>query len=266
MDSIKAALFDMDGVIMDTERDGHRVAFNLAFREFGFRDQWSADYYHELLQIGGGKERLKHYWENKGFSQPVTSDQIDALIKEVHRRKTELFIDLLKQGKLPLRPGIHRFMKEAVAAGLRTAICTTSNEKAAAAIIATSLADIPFDLVLAGDVVSKKKPDPEIYNLALSRLDLLPSQAFVIEDSHNGLQAAKGAGLRVVVTSNAYTEQEDLSAADIIVTCLGDSPAHGCKLIKGNLRFDGVLYLQQVLEYFTQLQGTAESHTPQDHI
>ncbi len=266
MDSIKAVLFDMDGVIMDTEKDGHRVAFNLAFREFGFQDHWSANYYHELLQIGGGKERLKHYWESRGFSQPVASGQIDALIREMHRRKTELFIDLLKQGRLPLRPGIHRFMQEAMRVGLKTAICTTSNEKAAAAVVETSLADISFDLVLAGDIVGHKKPDPEIYNLALSRLGLPASQAFVIEDSHNGLQAAKGAGLRVVVTSNAYTEQEDLSAADIIVTCLGDSPADGCQLIKGNLRFDGVLHLQQVLEYFAQLQGMAESDTAQDNI
>ncbi len=265
MENIKAVLFDMDGVIMDTERDGHRLAFNLAFREFGFRDEWSADYYHELLQVGGGKERLKHYWESRGFSQPVASDRIEALIKQMHGRKTELFIDLLKQGKLPLRPGIHRFMQEAVRAGLKAAICTTSNEKAAAAIVETSLADIPFDLVLAGDIVSKKKPDPEIYNLALSRLGLHPSEAFVIEDSHNGLQAAKGAGLRVVVTSNAYTEREDLSAADVIVTCLGDSPADGCKLVKGNLRFDGVLHLEQVLEYLAPLQGTAESHSTQDN-
>ena len=174
MGRIKAALFDVDGVIIDTERDGHRVAFNMAFKEFGFADEWSVEEYHKLLQIGGGKERMKYYWQNHGFSKPVQADEIDQLIKQLHERKTALFIDLIKQRKLPLRPGIHRFMREAVDAGLKTAICTTSNEQAATAIRENELSDIPFDLILAGDVVKKKKPDPEIYNLAVSRLGLTP--------------------------------------------------------------------------------------------
>ncbi len=248
MGQIKAVFFDQDGVIIDTERDGHRVSFNMAFKEFGFGDQWDVDYYHELLQIGGGKERLKHHWQTRGFSRPVPAPQIDQLIKDLHARKTAIFIDLIKSGKLPLRPGIHRFMHEAVQAGLKIAVCTTSNEQTAQAIIETLLSDIPFDLVLAGDVVSHKKPDPEIYNLALSRLGLRPSEAFAVEDSHNGVLAAKGAGLPVLVTTNPYTEHEDVSAGEIIVTCLGDSPSDGCQLRKGDLTFDGLLHLEQVLK------------------
>ena len=124
----------MDGVIIDTERDGHRVSFNLAFKEFGFTDEWSVDYYHELLQVGGGKERMKHHWQTRGFSKPVSADKIDALIREMHKRKTALFVELIEAGKLPLRPGIHRFMREALEAGLKMAVCTTSNEQAAKAI------------------------------------------------------------------------------------------------------------------------------------
>lgn len=260
MAHIQAVLFDMDGVICDTERDGHRVAFNLAFKEFGFQDQWDVDEYHKLLQVGGGKERLKHYWQTHGFSKAVLPDEIDSLIKDMHERKTAVFTELIREGKLPLRAGIHRFMVEAGQAGLRRAICTTSNEKAARAIVEGMLPDVRFDLVLAGDVVSRKKPDPEIYKLALSRLELQPDEAFAVEDSRNGLLAAQGTGLRVVVTTNDYTEQEDVRAADIVVTCLGDSPADGCRLRKGSVPFDGVLHVADVLQAFSR--ATPAAHEP----
>ncbi len=252
MTSIKALLWDMDGVLIDTEKDGHRVAFNMAFNDFGFTDQWSVEYYHELLQTGGGKERMKRHWETHGFSRPVPADQVDALIKQMHDRKTRIFIDLIKHGRLPLRPGVHRFLREAQDAGLKLALCTTASPESAMAVMETSLPDIPFDLVLAGDIVTRKKPDPEIYALALSRLALQPDEAFAIEDSRNGVQSARAAGLRVLVTSNPYTEQEDISSGDIIVTCLGDTPNDGCQLKKGDLPFDGVLHLQHVLEYFSE--------------
>jgi HAD superfamily hydrolase (TIGR01509 family) len=252
MATIKAVLFDMDGVICDTERDGHRVSFNMTFKEFGFEDEWSVEQYHELLQVGGGKERMKHYWQTHGFSRPVPPDRIDQLVKDMHKRKTALYVELIKAGKLPLRPGVHRFMHEAGELGLKRAVCTTSNEQAATAMIEKLLSDIPFDLVLAGDIVSKKKPDPEIYNLALSRLDLKPEEAFAVEDSRNGVLAARNAGLHVVVTTNGYTEQEDVSAGDIIVTCLGDSAGDGCKLRKGNVPFDGMLHVRDVVQAFSK--------------
>ena len=182
MSKIKAVFFEQDGVIIDTERDGHRVSFNMTFKEYGFTDEWSVDYYHELLQIAGGKERMKHHWKTKGFSKPLTEEEIDKLVKEMHKRKTALFVELIETGKLPLRPGIHRFMKEAMDAGLKIAVCTTSNEQAAKAITEKILTEIKFALVLAGDVVSKKKPDPEIYNLALSKLGLKADEVFVVED------------------------------------------------------------------------------------
>ena len=150
MSKIKAVFFDQDGVIIDTERDGHRVSFNMTFKEFGFTDEWDIEYYHELLQVGGGKERMKKHWQTKGFSKPMTEEEIDALVKDMHKRKTALFVELIETGKLPLRPGIHRFMKEAMDAGLKLAICTTSNEQAAKAITEGPLKDIKFDVVLAG--------------------------------------------------------------------------------------------------------------------
>ncbi len=254
MGKIKAVFFDQDGVIIDTERDGHRVSFNMTFKEFGFSDEWSVDYYHDLLQIAGGKERMKHHLQTKGFSKPVPAEQVDDLIKEMHKRKTAIFVDLIESGKLPLRPGIHRFMKEAMDAGLNIAVCTTSNEQAAKAITGKILSDIKFDLVLAGDVVSKKKPDPEIYDLALSKMGLKPDEVVVVEDSKNGVLAAKAAHTHVVVTTNYYTEKEDVSGGDIIVTCLGDPGGEKGKLTKGGdgLKFDGVLHISQVVDYFSK--------------
>jgi HAD superfamily hydrolase (TIGR01509 family) len=248
---IKAIFFDQDGVIIDTERDGHRVSFNMAFKEFGFTDEWSVDYYHELLQIGGGKERMKHHWRTRGFSKPVPPEEVDQLIRDMHKRKTDLFVQLIESGKLPLRPGIHRLMREAMNAGLMIGVCTTSNEQTAKAITEGFLPDIKFDVVLAGDVVSKKKPDPEIYTLALNLTGLKPDEAIVIEDSRNGVLSAKSAGTHVVVTTNYYTENEDVSGGDIIVTCLGDPGGEECQLRKGTIEYDGVLRVDQLVDFFS---------------
>jgi HAD superfamily hydrolase (TIGR01509 family) len=253
MSKIKAILFDQDGVIIDTERDGHRVSFNMTFKEFGFTDEWGVDYYHELLQIAGGKERMKHHSLTQGFKPPVPPEEIDELVKTMHKRKTALFVELIETGQLPLRPGIHRFMKEAMDAGLIIGVCTTSNEQAAKAITGKILADIKFDIVLAGDVVSKKKPDPEIYNLALSKIGLTPEECVVIEDSKNGVLAAKAANMHAVVTTNYYTEKEDVSGGDMIVTCLGDPDGEKGVLKKGVVPgYNGVLHVKQVVDYFSK--------------
>lgn len=251
MTKIKAIFFDQDGVIIDTERDGHRVSFNETFKEFGYDVEWDVDYYHELLQIPGGKERMKYHLQKRGFGKPVAEEEVDDLIKALHKRKTTLFIELIESGKLPLRPGIHRFMQEGMAAGLVLGVCTTSNERAAHAIAFNILKDIQFEFVLAGDIVSKKKPDPEIYNLALEKTGLKPEECLVIEDSHNGVLAGKAAGMHVVATTNHYTEKEDLSAADIIVSCLGDPDGERGVMTKGDLPgYDGVLHVAQLMKYF----------------
>jgi len=252
MAEIKAIIFDQDGVIIDTERDGHRVAFNKTFKEFGFDLEWDVNYYHELLQVAGGKERMRHHLHTKGFSREVKPEEEDELIKAMHKRKTEIFIELIKEGALPLRPGIKRIMKEAMNRGLKVGICTTSNEKAAHAVAYEILKDIKFDFVLAGDVVKKKKPDPEIYLLALKKGGLKAEECVVAEDSRNGLLAAKAAGMNVVVTTNHYTEKEDLREADIIVTCLGDPDGESGKLKQGGkgINYNGVLGIDQLIAYF----------------
>lgn len=253
MAEIKAFIFDQDGVIIDTERDGHRVAFNETFKAFGYDFQWDVEQYHELLQVGGGKERMRHYLHTVGFGVEVKPEDEDQLIKDMHKAKTETFIKLIETGNLPLRPGVKRVMQEVMDAGLTLGICTTSNQRAAQAIAYNILSDIKFDFVFAGDVVANKKPAPDIYNLALDETGLKPEECLVVEDSRNGLRAAKAAGMNVLATTNFYTKGEDLSAADIIVTCLGDPEGEKGELTAGgeSLDYDGVIRVDQLVEFFS---------------
>ena len=142
-------------------------------------------------------------------------------------------------------------MKEGAEAGMTLGVTTTSNERAAHAIAYKVLEDIPFKFVLAGDIVTKKKPDPAIYLLAMEKSGLQPQECLVIEDSRNGVLAAKAAGMHVVATSNFYTEREDLSEADVIVTALGDQDGEKGRLVKGEIPdYDGVLHVHQLTRMF----------------
>jgi HAD superfamily hydrolase (TIGR01509 family) len=254
MSQIKAFIFDQDGVIVDTERDGHRVAFNRTFAEFGFDFEWGVEEYHGLLQVGGGKERMTHYLNTKGFGVEVTPDEVSDLIRRLHKRKTDIFIELIESGSLPLRPGVRRIMEEAVELGLMLGVCTTSNERAAQAIASTLLDGIPLEFVLAGDIVPAKKPDPAIYLLGQERGGLLADECVVFEDTHIGATAAKAAGMHVVATTNLYTENEDLSMADLVVNCLGDPDGQHAKIRfdSPNLELaDGCVHAQALVELFS---------------
>jgi HAD superfamily hydrolase (TIGR01509 family) len=222
---MKALIFDCDGVIVDTERDGHRVAFNRAFDEKGYGCEWDVALYGELLKVAGGKERMRHYFDQQGWPQE-TSDK-DALIKDLHRRKTDLFRQIITGGELALRPGVARLVDEAIEEGMTLAVCSTSNERAVNLVVERMLGAerrARFNAILAGDVVSRKKPDPEVYNLAKERLGLSGSECVVIEDSRNGLLAAKAAGMYCVITTNGYTLDEDFGSADAVFPELGDPP------------------------------------------
>jgi len=212
---MKAVLFDCDGVLVDTEREGHRVAFNRAFALYGLSVQWEQETYGRLLAVAGGKERMRHFFDQNEWPERVTDRE--AFIKDLHRSKTDEFTSMIEGGQLPLRPGVARLVDEIIGEGLHLGVCSTSNERAVTLIVELLLGRgrrEHFDLILAGDVVSRKKPDPEIYNLAKGRLGLRGEECLVIEDSRNGLLAAKAAGMRCVVTTNAYTEQEDFASAD----------------------------------------------------
>jgi HAD superfamily hydrolase (TIGR01509 family) len=221
---IKALIFDCDGVLVDTERDGHRVAFNQAFAAKGLDVAWDISTYGELLKIAGGKERMRSYFERAGW--PSTAADRHAFIKELHHLKTDLFMKLVESGQLPLRSGIRRLVDEAISAPVRLAVCSTSNERAVTTIVQTLLGPERrecFD-IFAGDIVARKKPDPAIYNYACEQMGLQAGDCLVVEDSRNGLLAAKAAGMRCIITVSDYTAGENFTEADAVFSELGDPP------------------------------------------
>ena len=220
---MKALIFDCDGVLVDTERDGHRVAFNRAFAAAGIDAEWDVGLYGELLKIAGGKERMTHHFNQVGWPSGKTAE---TLIPDLHKKKTAIFTELIAEGSLPLRPGVSRIVDEARAAGVRLGVCTTSDPKAIDGVLDLFGSERKkwFEIVLAGDIVKKKKPDPEIYNLAKQKLGLEGRDCVVVEDSRNGLLASLGAGMPTLITTSTYTKDEDFKGAARVVPELGDAP------------------------------------------
>ncbi len=221
---MEALIFDCDGVLVDTERDGHRVAFNQSFAEFGLTTKWTKSGYARWLLVGGGKERLTAYFNEMGW--PGSVENRADFIADLHARKTALFLELIQTGRLPLRPGVARLMDEAIAKKIPVAVCSTSNRKSVQGIVDRLLGASRASVirVFAGDMAKRKKPDPEIYQLATRTLRLSPTRCVVIEDSRIGLLAAKAAGMHCLVTRSTYTVDEDFSTADAVVDSLDDGP------------------------------------------
>jgi HAD superfamily hydrolase (TIGR01509 family) len=230
-------IFDCDGVLADTERYGHLPSFNQTFEEFGLPFRWSEEEYGRKLAIGGGKERMASELTPDVIRAAGLPEDPEALAAELarwHKRKTALYTELVAAGKLPPRPGIRRLIGEAQDAGWTLAVASTSAEASVRAILEFAVGRERagrFDLLLAGDVVPKKKPDPAIYLLALERLGVPPAEVLVVEDSRNGLLAAVGAGLRCLMTVNGYTEEEDSSEATLVVSSLGDPDGERTRVI-----------------------------------
>ncbi|SDI20530.1 HAD-IA family hydrolase [Salipiger marinus] len=211
--TLAALIFDVDGTLAETE-EAHRHAFNLSFAEAGLGWHWDRDTYRRLLRTTGGKERMRRYAQETGQPAP----DVTAL----HARKTETYARQLAQG-LALRPGVADLVTAARAAGLRLAVATTTsapNVQALARACWDRDADQVFDVIAAGDEVPRKKPAADIYTLALARLGLPAGAALAFEDSRNGVLAARGAGLRVVVTPALYTEAEDFTGALAVIPSL----------------------------------------------
>ncbi|MEC4803951.1 MAG: HAD family hydrolase [Jaaginema sp. PMC 1079.18] len=229
MTSLKAIIFDVDGTLAETERDGHRVAFNRSFNAVNLDWCWSESLYGELLQIAGGKERIRYYIEQ--YQPDFTPDEgRDRFIAQLHQAKTQYYLELLKTGKMPLRPGVKRLITEAHNAGIRLAIATTSALPNAVALLEQTLNPHWFEVIAAGDIVPAKKPAPDIYYYVLEQMQLQPSDCLVFEDSEHGLEAAAKVGIKTIVTANNYTRQQDFSEAVLVVDCLGERD-RPCKVL-----------------------------------
>jgi HAD superfamily hydrolase (TIGR01509 family) len=226
--TLQALIFDVDGTLADTERDGHRVAFNAAFDEFGVNWHWDVDTYGELLAITGGKERMRHYYEHYPEAQNIFDDfklRLDALIPELHRAKTKHYTELLASGAIPLRPGVKRLLEEARARGLRLAIATTTTPENVTGLLEHTLGKDAltwFEVIAAGDVVPAKKPAPDIYGYALEQMQLSANHCLAFEDSGNGIRSAQGAQLTTIITINDYTQDHDFSGAALVLDQMGE--------------------------------------------
>lgn len=220
-----ALIFDCDGVLADTELQGHLPAFNATFAEAGLPVQWGQDEYVALLHIGGGKERMATALAPVLTARGLGSvDERAALIADLHARKTERYTTLVRSGAVPPRPGVRRLAEEADAAGWQLAVASTSAEASVRAVLATAVGpDLAARFeVFAGDAVARKKPAPDIYLLALERLGIGAHDAVVVEDSQIGLRAARAAGLATVVTVGPSTAHDDFTGAQLLVTSLGE--------------------------------------------
>jgi beta-phosphoglucomutase-like phosphatase (HAD superfamily) len=220
---MRALIFDVDGTLADTE-ELHREAFNRAFVHCRLDWNWEVKLYSELLLVTGGKERIASFIDL--LCLPVTERRcLQALVPEIHRTKTRIYRELIERGQVKLRSGIRRLMTEARQAGIRVAIATTTSPENIEPLIIAGLGPQGmtwFDAVAAGDVVANKKPAPDIYNVALSRLSLAPTHAIAVEDSAIGVRSAKAAGLFTVATPSFWTRSQDFGAADLLLGSLGD--------------------------------------------
>ncbi len=217
---LKALIFDVDGTIADTERDGHRPAFNAAFAEAGMAWHWDEALYGELLAVTGGKERIRHYCQRHAADFLKSPDATER-IKALHAAKTRHYVSLLGGGAIPLRPGVERLLRQAHGAGLRLAIATTTTPENIVALLPADLLAL-FEVIGAGDTVANKKPAADIYLWVLQQLALPPTACLAFEDSANGVKASLGAGLPTLVTENGYTCGDDFSGAVAVLCHLGD--------------------------------------------
>lgn len=199
-----AVIFDVDGTLVDSERHGHRVAFNQAFAEFDLPDRWDEAYYGELLAVAGGRQRLFSYLTDQGYDR----GQAEELAGQLHARKTARFTAMAADGEIPARPGVNRLLDELEAAGITLGIATTGSRTWVEPLLDRLFGLGRFATVLTGDEVPRRKPAADVYSVALEQLGVPPDRAVAVEDSAKGLTAARGAGLACLVVVNGYTREE----------------------------------------------------------
>lgn len=220
MSELKAVLFDVDGTLSETERYGHLVAVNRAFKQAGLDWEWSAELYGELLKVTGSTERIGHYVKTYSPEYRHINSNLDELIAEVVKHKNANYKAIAESGEIPLRPGVERVLREIHASDIRMGIATTTTPQNVDALLLGNIGgDVLdwFEVIAAGNIVPDKKPAPDIYTYALEQMGLQPHECLAVEDSENGVRSAVAAGLPVLVTLSEYSTGHDLSGACLIV-------------------------------------------------
>ncbi|PZU53463.1 MAG: haloacid dehalogenase [Thauera sp.] len=223
---LDALIFDVDGTLADTE-EAHRTAFNLAFEQLGVGWKWSRTDYRRLLSTTGGKERIARHIASLDLTESERAELV-ARIPQMHADKTRFYSSVVRDGAVPLRPGIARLLDEAATTGCRLAIASTTTAVNIDALLHATLGARALDLfgvIACGDQVAAKKPAPDIYLLALQHLGVRADHAIAFEDSANGLRAATAAGLWTVVTPTFWTEDHNFDDAGLVLPQLGDPQA-----------------------------------------
>lgn len=225
MTPVSAIVFDVDGTLADTE-DGHRQAYNRSFEESGLGWHWDVPLYGRLLEVTGGKERMRYFLRD--FLPGGPPADADALIPRLYARKTAIYTAMVRGGAIPLRPGIRALIERAHAAGLRLAVATTTARDNVEALFDANLGAVwheRFAVLGCGDQVANKKPAPDIYHWVLAELGLRADEAIALEDSVLGLRAARAAGLRTWITRNAWTKDQRFDGAEAVYDDLSDVDA-----------------------------------------
>ncbi len=213
---LQCLIFDVDGTLADTE-GAHLAAFNHAFDELGLGWRWDPGLYRELLEVSGGRERLRRYWEQRrGGVQAIEAHALEDTIARIHELKTAHYEAAVQGGAVRLRPGVLELIEAARAAGLRLAIATTTSPVNIAVLLRRAMGPDwrqAFAAIGDGSSAPRKKPDPMVYLQVLRALQADARACLAFEDSANGLRAARAAGLATVVTHNRYTSHHDFSGA-----------------------------------------------------
>ena len=223
---MQALIFDVDGTLADTE-SAHRHAFNAAFVEAGLDWHWDEALYARLLDVAGGKERLLHYWR-MADPEETHGPGVSRVIDAVHAIKTRHYTARVRDGGLPLRPGIARLIDEARAASIPVAIATTTTPANLDALLHAPFGPQwrrRFAAICDASTTQLKKPAPDVYLDVLRQLGLKGPECIAFEDSANGLRAARAALVPTVVTTTASTAHHSFERALAVLPHLGDPDA-----------------------------------------
>jgi HAD superfamily hydrolase (TIGR01509 family) len=226
-----AVIFDVDGTLADSERHGHRVAFNEAFAAAGLPYRWEAEEYGQLLRITGGRRRIAAYLQGHGHAPAAAA----WLAERIHADKTARFVDLVRHGRVPARPGAREFVRALGQGGIRLGIATTGTRAWVEPLLDALFGPGTFQVTVTGSDVAELKPHPAAYREALAGLGVPAGRAVAVEDSQNGLRAALAAGLPCLVVSNDYTRQEDFTGAGAVLTAFPAPDTHAIRQLLASL-------------------------------